>query len=206
MSVNTQVDLTPIHTFLRVATPDAWVQRALQEQEILLIDHANCEKKAASTALNLMYRYVEVPQLLQKLSRLAREELRHFEQVHALMIKRGIKYPQLTASRYAGELRDRVSKHEPDRLIDTLIVGAVIEARSCERFSALAPHLDSELAAFYLSLLKSEARHFLDYLTLAETISDVSAVRQRCDFFLELEADLVTRPDPEFRFHSGVPV
>ena len=109
VSSNTQVDLTPIHNFLRVATPDAWLERALQEQETLLIDHANCEKKAASTALNLMYRYVEVPQLLQKLSRLAREELRHFEQVHALMIKRGIKYPQLTASRYAGELRDRVS-------------------------------------------------------------------------------------------------
>ena len=206
VSSNTQVDLTPIHNFLRVETPDAWLERALQEQETLLIYHANCEKKAASTALNLMYRYVEVPQLLQKLSRLAREELRHFEQVHALMIKRGIKYPQLTASRYAGELRDRVSKQEPERLVDTLIVGAVIEARSCERFSALAPYLDSELAAFYLSLLKSEARHFLDYLTLAESISGVSAVRQRSDFFLELEADLITRPDAEFRFHSGVPV
>ena len=100
--------MQPIQRFLSCGTPRAWVDWALQNPDILLIDHANCEKKAASTALNLMYRYVEHHQLLHKLSRLAREELRHFEQVIAIMKARGIDYPQIAASRYAGELRKQV--------------------------------------------------------------------------------------------------
>jgi tRNA-(ms[2]io[6]A)-hydroxylase len=206
LSSKHKVDLEPIFAFLRTRTPDAWIRRALSEQEILLVDHANCEKKAASTALNLMYRYVEFPKLLQKLSRLAREELRHFEQVHSIMRKRNIDYPQLSASRYAGRLRDAVSKQEPMRLVDTLVVGAIIEARSCERFAALVPHLDSELADFYSSLLKSESRHFADYLDLARTVQDPSIVDDRVCYFLDLENALIAGEDTEFRFHSGVPV
>src|SRR3990167_6791777 len=107
-----------------------------------------------------MYRYVDRPQLLHKMSRLAREELRHFEQVLAILQRRGITYTHLTSSRYAAELRQAVRTHEPGRLVDTLIVGAFIEARSCERFAKLAPHLDAELGDFYNTLLKSETRHF----------------------------------------------
>lgn len=192
-----------IHKFLLCETPDAWVKSALNEQEILLIDHANCEKKAASTALNLMYRYVEHFELLNKMSRLAREELRHFEQVIAIMKKRKIPYRQLTASRYAAELRKHARSSDPHKLVDTLIVGAIIEARSCERFAKLAPHLDDELKVFYESLLKSESRHFQDYLNLARKAVK-EPIDDRVQFFLEQEKHLIESADDEFRFHSGV--
>ena len=199
------VDISHILDFLACPTPRAWVDWALEHPDILLVDHANCEKKAASTALNLMYRYVEHHKLLNKLSRLAREELRHFEQVIGIMKKRDVAYPQIAAARYAGELRKRVRTHEPGKLVDTLIVGAIIEARSCERFACIAPELDQELADFYLSLLKSESRHFADYLKLAEELSSEEEVARRLPVFLELERELIELPDDEFRFHSGVP-
>ena len=198
-------DISPILAFLECETPRAWVDWALDNPEILLVDHANCEKKAASTALNLMYRYVEHPQLLKKLSRLAREELRHFEQVIAIMGKRGVDYPQLSASRYAGELRKLVRTHEPARLVDTLLIGAIIEARSCERFAALVPELDEELADFYASLLKSESRHFTDYLKLAGSLGSKEEVASRLPLLLQRERELIEAPDEAFRFHSGVP-
>jgi tRNA-(ms[2]io[6]A)-hydroxylase len=197
--------MRPILEFLPCATPQAWVRQAQQQQELLLVDHANCEKKAASTALNLMYRYVEHPRLLKKLSRLAREELRHFEQVLALMESRGLDYPQLSASRYAGELRKQVRSQEPGRLVDTLLTGAIIEARSCERFAALVPVLDDELAAFYVSLLKSESRHFSDYLKLAAALAAPGEIDQRLQRLLRRERELIESEDAEFRFHSGVP-
>lgn len=193
-----------IHEFLLCETPDAWIDAALAHPELLLIDHANCEKKAAGTALNLMYRYVDNFELLNKMSRLAREELRHFEQVIAIMESRGIRYEQITASRYAADLRKPVRTFEPARLIDTLIVGAIIEARSCERFEKLAPHLDEELQKFYLSLLKSEARHYQDYLGLAEQAAGGESIQERVDLFLERDRQLVETGDEVFRFHSGV--
>ncbi|NND69423.1 MAG: tRNA-(ms[2]io[6]A)-hydroxylase [Halioglobus sp.] len=198
-------DLAPIREFLPCATPRAWVDWALANQDLLLVDHANCEKKAASTALNLMYRYVEHPELLTRLSKLAREELRHFEQVVAIMRARAVDYPQLSASRYAGGLRQIVRSAEPGRLVDTLLVGAVIEARSCERFAALAPHLDDELREFYESLLKSESRHFTDYLRLARGITAQAEVDERLAVVLERERELIEGGDDAFRFHSGVP-
>lgn len=190
--------------FLPCRTPDAWVEEALQQPKVLLIDHANCEKKAAATALNLMFRYVDKPELLQKMSRLAREELRHFEQVHALMEKRGVAYRHLPPGSYAGKLRKGVRTYEPERLIDTLIVGAFIEARSCERFAVLAPFLDEELKKFYLSLLKSESRHFQDYLTLATNVTG-DYPEERIAVIAELEREAIESPDPLFRFHSGTP-
>lgn len=192
-----------INEFLLCSTPDAWIEQALANLDLLLIDHANCEKKAASTAINLMYRYVENYELLNKMSRLAREELRHFEQVISYMENRGIEYVQLTASRYAAELRKPVRTHEPAKLVDTLIVGAIIEARSCERFEKLAPHLDEELKKFYLSLLKSESRHYKDYLSLARKASGED-ISDRVEIFLEREKSLIQSKDTEFRFHSGV--
>ena len=198
-------DIAPIRAFLACETPPAWIDWALRNPELLLIDHANCEKKAASTALNLMYRYVDDYRLLDKLSRLAREELRHFEQVIALMKARGIAYPQLSAARYAGELRKLVRAHEPARLVDTLLTGAIIEARSCERFAALVPHLDEELAGFYASLLNSESRHFSDYLQLAEQLGSAVEVASRLPVMLQREGELIREPDTEFRFHSGIP-
>ena len=160
------------------------------------------KKKAASTALNLMYRYVDNYTLLNKMSRLAREELRHFEQVIAIMKKRGIVYSQIEAARYAGELRKQVRTSEPGKLIDTLIIGAIIEARSCERFACLAPCLDDELQIFYNSLLKSESRHYQDYLTLAQQAS-TALIKERTHKLLEVEKALIMKQDTQFRFHSG---
>ena len=195
--------LQEIENFLPCKTPDLWVENALANPELLLIDHANCEKKAASTALNLMYRYVDNFDLLNKMSRLAREELRHFEQVVAIMKRRNIEYKQISASRYAVKLREAVRPNDPDKLVDILIVGALIEARSCERFAKIAPYLDDELQSFYLSLLKSEGRHFKDYLTLAGTVASTKEVDTRLAVFLKIEKQLVESSDTEFRFHSG---
>ena len=195
--------LQEIEDFLPCKTPQLWIENVLVNPELLLIDHANCEKKAASTALNLIYRYVDNFDLLNKMSRLAREELRHFEQVIAIMKRRNIEYRQITASRYAVKLREAVRPNDPDKLIDILIVGALIEARSCERFARIAPFLDQELESFYLSLLKSEGRHFKDYLTLAGTIASQQVIDERLALFLQIEKQLVESPDTEFRFHSG---
>ena len=193
--------------FLRVATPTAWFDAAVDDEETLLIDHANCEKKAASTALSLLYRYVERPELVHRLSRLAREELRHFEQVHSLMRRRGIDYRQLSASRYAGELHRWISRGEPERLVDTMLVGAVVEARSYERFIGLADRLDEELAAFYRRLALSEARHYEVYIGFAHEFGAAEGVdvTTRLDGLLAVEATLCCDPDDELRFHSGPP-
>lgn len=198
--------LVRIQQFLHCETPDSWIAAAtrLENQALLLLDHANCEKKAASTAITLMYRYVGDFEMMNKMSRLAREELRHYEQVMAIMQARGIDYEQITPCRYASELRKPVRTSEPGRFIDTLIVGAIIEARSCERFAKIAPHLDEELQKFYLSLLKSESRHYEDYLHLAKKAADGADISDRINVFLALEKQLIESADTEFRFHSGI--
>jgi len=195
-------NIPELHDFLRCETPQSWVHAALMNPKIMLIDHANCEKKAASTALTLINRCIDKPDLLNKMSKLAREELRHFEQVIAIMEKRKIEYVPVSASRYARGMHEHIAKKEPQKLIDTLIVGAFIEARSCERFAKLAPFLDAELEKFYTSLLKSESRHFQDYLKLAHKYSEQD-ITERVDLFAEVERDLIESPDTEFRFHSG---
>lgn len=195
-------DIKAVEQFLSCATPDAWVETALTNLDMLLIDHANCEKKAASTALSLIYRYTEHHELLTRLSKLAREELRHFEQVIQIMKRRGVTYDHLPACSYAGEIRKLIRPSEPHRLVDTLIASALIEARSCERFAKLSPYLDEELQAFYASLLKSEARHFQDYLKLAEKFA-VGSIDARIRQFAEKEQQLIQAPCSEFRFHSG---
>lgn len=203
-------DITAIKTFLGCTTPDAWLDAALENLPTLLIDHAHCEKKAASTAMNLLYRYVDREELLSKMSQLAREELLHFEQVLEIMKVKGVMYDHMTPSRYASGMRKHVRTHEPEKLIDTLIVGAFIEARSCERFEALAPRLDSlpehqDIARYYRFLLKSESRHYEDYLALASSYSVVS-IEERIAFFRGVETALIQESDTEFRFHSGPPL
>ncbi|KAF0866365.1 tRNA-(ms[2]io[6]A)-hydroxylase [Pseudomonas sp. LD120] len=194
-----------IHDFLGCRTPDAWVQAALADQETLLIDHKNCEFKAASTALSLIAKYHSHVDLINMMSRLAREELVHHEQVMRLMKRRKVELRQLHAGRYASGLRKVVRSHEPVKLVDTLVVGAFIEARSCERFEALVPHLDEELGKFYFGLLKSEARHYQGYLKLAYQYGEPRDVVQVIDKVRAAEQELIESPDPEFRFHSGVP-
>ncbi|XID75590.1 tRNA-(ms[2]io[6]A)-hydroxylase [Alkanindiges sp. WGS2144] len=198
--------LQPVHAFLGCATPQAWLDKASQPENITLIiqDHANCEKKAASTAVNLMFRYGFYTDLQLKLSQLVREEMLHYEQVLEIMQKRGQAWEAVPAGRYAAGLRKEIKTYEPQALIDVLIVGAFVEARSCERFAALAPFVDDDLARFYRYLLKSEARHFEDYLALAQSVSEQD-ISTRVETFRQLEAGLILSPDTELRFHSGVP-
>ena len=203
-------DLTPaaVAAFCQTRTPRSWVELACERLPELLQDHANCELKAASTAIGFLYRYPEQSRLAARMSRLAREELRHFEQVKKLMQERAVPYSRLSASRYAATLRQAVRPREPYRLLDTLIVGAIIEARSCERFAALIPHLPEQLAGFYAGLLASEARHFEEYLGLAESETDLdeATIAERVAELMRIESALIAGPDPQFRFHSGAPI
>ncbi len=196
-----------IAAFFDTPTPEEWINEAGQRLPELLLDHANCELKAASTALGFIYRYPERTALVRRMSRLAREELRHFEQVRKIMEEMSVPFEHVSASRYAGSLRDAVRNNEPQRLLDLLLVGALIEARSCERFAALIPHLPEELGKFYAGLLDSEARHFEHYLNFAMSDLQLDEVvcKQRLDELKALEAELITTPDEQFRFHSGVP-
>ncbi|RUO34458.1 tRNA isopentenyl-2-thiomethyl-A-37 hydroxylase MiaE [Aliidiomarina soli] len=151
-----------------------------------------------------------VNELIGKMVLLIKEELHHFEQVLEIMQRRNIELEPISAARYAAGLRTHIRTHEPAAFIDKLIVGAYIEARSCERFAALAPMLDDELARFYTSLLRSEARHYQDYLQLARMIAEQAgtpqrAVDDRIQYFGEVEAELIKTQDNEFRFHSGKP-
>jgi len=199
------MSLPEIHEFLACRTPDAWIAAALADQQTLLIDHKNCEFKAASTALSLMAKYSTYVDLLNAMSRLAREELVHHEQVLRIMKRRKIGLRPVSAARYASGLRKVVRTHEPYKLVDTLVVGAFIEARSCERFEALVPHLDEELGTFYFGLLKSEARHFQGYLKLAYQYGDKRDVDQAIERVREAERELIESADTEMRFHSGIP-
>jgi tRNA-(ms[2]io[6]A)-hydroxylase len=195
------------HPILRAATPQAWVVGARAAPDVLLIDHANCEKKAASTALSLMFAYALDLELTDKMSRLAREELRHYEQVVKLLKSLGIAPQRLAPGRYADGLRRLVAKAEPQREVDLMICGAIIEARSCERFLALGGAIGGAAGQLFAGLHAAEARHYKMYLDLARRAaaragSDLDA---RIEEFARREAELITGPDEVFRFHSGVP-
>ena len=211
-SINYDELMQPVLAFLGCQTPKAWLDEAINNLDILMQDHANCEKKAASTAMNLMFRYSFFPDLQVKLAQLVREEMLHYEQVLELMAKRGQKWDGLSAGRYAGGLRKEIRTYEPEALIDVLVVGAFVEARSCERFHALAPRVDDELGRYYRYLLKSESRHFEDYLALALDVAKTAKmknpkedIQQRIEHIREVEKNLILTPDNTFRFHSGVP-
>lgn len=142
--------------------------------------------------------------MIDKMVLLIREELHHFYQVLEIIEAQGLTYSPVTASRYAKGMMKHVRTFEPAALIDKLIIGAFIEARSCERFAKLAPHLAPDIGKFYVSLLRSEARHYQDYLELAQQIAQED-IKERVDYFADVEADLISSPDPEFKFHSGKP-
>ena len=193
-----------MESILLAPTPAAWVDAASERWQELLVDHANCEKKAASTALALMFTYPEDRRLGLALSRLAREELRHFEQVQKMMDTFGVPFVRQRPGRYASGLRVGLRTSEPGRKLDLLLVAALIEARSCERFRLLVPRLQPPLADFYAQLERSEARHFELYLDFARK-EDPEGWRNRLALLAAQEAKLVTDPDPVFRFHSGPP-
>jgi tRNA-(ms[2]io[6]A)-hydroxylase len=215
-----EFEIGAVLSFLRCRSPQEWVVGAIAELDILLLDHASLELKAAQQAQKLIWKYGAVQrrdqqrldddlrrQLNHRMSRLAREELRHFEQVSELLERRGVSFVAVSPSRYAAGLHALARRGEPDALIDALLIGAIIEARSCERFFSLIEPLrtvDPELASFYASLLKSEARHFEDYLRLARAVA-ADRIEDRLDRLLERDAELITSADTELRFHSGPP-
>ncbi len=204
-SAKAKTDISHIYEFLGAKTPQKWLNVAKNHLPLLMQDHANCEKKAAGTAMNLIFRYEFHRQLQEKLAQLVREEMLHYEQVLSLMKERGIDWFHLPAGRYAKGLLKHKRTYEPAAMIDVLIIGAFIEARSCERFSALADVIDDEkLSKYYKYLLKSESRHYEDYLALAQSISNES-IDERVAFFRQVENDLITSDDDELRFHSGSP-
>jgi tRNA-(ms[2]io[6]A)-hydroxylase len=187
-------------------TPDRWYEVACERWRELIVDHANCEKKAASSALSFMFTYAADMQLTERLSRLAREELRHFEQVQKYMRELHVPFAKLSPSRYAEGLRRCVRNSEPHRLLDLLLCGALIEARSCERFIGLAPRLSSPLGEFYGGLAHSESRHQALYLRLAEQRAGPLDWSARLKELAIIESELATSPDSQFRFHSGAPI
>ncbi|RJE76428.1 tRNA hydroxylase [Pseudoalteromonas sp. MSK9-3] len=245
--------LHPIKQFLQCETPQAWVDVAVDPENlsIVLIDHLICELKAAQSAMFLIRKYAVdkdgadallewlkpfetliykregdwrtlpaknkltksvIPKsnspygqdLIDKMVILIKEELHHFYQVLEIMDEYDVEYRSITPCRYAKGMLRHVKTYEPDAMIDKLICGAYIEARSCERFAKLAPHVDKRLGDFYISLLRSEARHYQDYLTLAEEIAGCD-ISERVKFFGEVEAELILSDDTDFKFHSGKP-
>lgn len=200
-----KVDLSFVYDFLGARTTQSWVNAAIANLPLIIQDHANCEKKAAGTAMNMMFRYEFSYDLQCKLAQLIREEMLHYEQVLGIMNDRGQDWEYLSAGRYAKGMLKHKRTYEPAAMIDVLIIGAFIEARSCERFAALAEVINDErLAKYYRYLLKSESRHFEDYLALAQSLSEDS-IDERVAFFKEVEAGLISSPDTELRFHSGAP-
>ncbi len=197
--------LGDIIKFLGSETPRAWIDAAVDNVDILLLDHKNCEYKAASNAINLMAKYQDRIDLINAMSRLAREELVHYEQVLKIIKARNIPLKPLSAARYASGLRTLVRRDDKGMMTDMLLISAFIEARSCERFGAVAPLLDAELSKFYSGLLASEARHYQGYIRLAHLYGDADDIAGRIATIRPVEQALIADADTDFRFHSGPP-
>lgn len=188
---------------LQSETSPEWVAQACANVDVLLVDHAHCEKKAASNAINFLFRYAQIPQLQIPLSELAREEMEHFELVLGVIRKRGGELHKLEPSAYGGKLHSAVRKGDPVFLLDTLLVAALIEARSCERMRLLSRALpDAELRELYAGLLASEARHHQLYVDLATSLFPREDVIARLAELSAHEAACLRVPAPELRMHS----
>ena len=195
--------ILPIINTLKQPTSLAWVEQAIAHLNIILLDHSHCERKAAGVALNLMFRYPSYTQLVRQLTAIAREELEHFEQVNQWLERRGIPLAPLSSPPYGAGLKALIRRSEPDRLLDSLLVSGLIEARSHERLGLLATHCpEPDLARFYRSLMASEARHYGVYWVLADTYFERDVVEERLDELAITESELSATLHPEPRIHS----
>ncbi|GAA5510708.1 tRNA-(ms[2]io[6]A)-hydroxylase [Novipirellula caenicola] len=182
-----------------------WFEQVDQHLDEILIDHAHCERKAASTAMNFINAYAVNRDLCREMKRIVEEELEHFEMVLDILQQRGIEFRRLTPGPYGKELNELVRSQEPDRAVDRLLVASLIEARSCERFSLLAEHVrhrEPELADFYAGLFESEARHHTTYVRLAEYFAPRETVRERLNQLSACEAKIIAAGSPLPRMHS----
>jgi tRNA-(ms[2]io[6]A)-hydroxylase len=188
---------------LQSTTSPRWLRQVDEHLDEILIDHAHCEKKAAGTAMNLMFAYVEDEELCREMTRIVNEELEHFHLVLDILRGRGVRFRRLKPSNYGRQLHELIRKLEPGRAVDRLLVAGLIEARSCERFDLLRKHLpDKELAEFFGSLFESEAGHHGTYVRLAGHFADRQAVRERLHELAVAEADIIARGDQLPRVHS----
>ncbi|XGV98746.1 MAG: tRNA-(ms[2]io[6]A)-hydroxylase [Leptolyngbya sp. BL-A-14] len=193
----------PTIKFLQQPTSQEWLEQALNHLEIILLDHSHCERKAAGVALNLMFRYPSNVKLVRSLTAIAKEELEHFDQVNQILENRGIPLRPLAAPPYGAGLNQQIRPKEPDRLLDSLLVCGLIEARSHERLGLLAAHCaDPLLAKFYQGLMASEARHYGVYWLLATAEFERSVVEQRLEVLATVESQLLSTLHPEPRIHS----
>jgi len=190
---------------LQSQTSPRWLEQIDRNLDEVLIDHAHCEKKAAGTAMNLIFAYVDREELCREMVEIVNEELEHFKLVLDLLKSRGIRFRRLTPSQYGRRLNDLVSKQEPHKAVDRLLIAGLIEARSCERFDLLRRHVcqrDAVLAEFYGSLFESEARHHATYVRLAKEFAEEAVVQQRLHELASLEADIIAQGDDVARMHS----
>jgi tRNA-(ms[2]io[6]A)-hydroxylase len=188
---------------LKSETKDRWMKQVDANLDLILIDHAHCEKKAAGTALNMLFAYVDDIVLCREMTLIVNEELEHFHMVLDLLAKRGIMFRRIPPSAYGRKLNDYVDKQEPQRAVDRLLVAGLIEARSCERFQVLAEHVaDSELAEFYRNLFESEARHHTTYTRLATHFAPEAKVMRRLDELATREAAIIDEGEEAPRMHS----
>lgn len=189
--------------FLQQPTSEAWIEQAVTHLNIILLDHSQCERKAAGVALNLIFRYPSSAKLVRTLTAIAQEELQHFEQVNQWLDRRGIALAPLSPPPYGAGLKSQIRTQEPDRLLDSLLISGLIEARSHERLGLLAAHCpEPELAQFYRGLMASEARHYGLYWTLATTYFDRNPVTDRLEALAAVESQLLATLHPEPRIHS----
>ncbi|HZZ78673.1 MAG TPA: tRNA-(ms[2]io[6]A)-hydroxylase [Gemmataceae bacterium] len=188
---------------LHTPTPPRWLEHVSANLDELLIDHAHCEKKAAGVAMNLLFAYVDRVELVRAMSDIVQEELSHFHMVLDILERRGVRFRKLPASKYAEKLHRLADKQEPMRAVDRLLIAAIIEARSCERFGLLRDHLpDAELAAFFGGLFESEARHHSTYVRLAKLFMPEERVTARLAELARAEAEIVAEGEPAPRMHS----
>ena len=193
----------PVINALKKPTSDAWVEQAISNLDIILLDHSQCERKAAGSALNMMFRYPSNAKMVRELTKIAKEELEHFEQVNQWLDRRNIPLCHLTPPPYGAALKANLRSQEPNRFLDALLASGLIEARSHERLGLLATHCpEPELAKFYRGLMASEARHFGTFWVLADTYFDREIVMQRLDELAEIESELLVNLYPEPRIHS----
>jgi len=188
---------------LQSESSSRWLDQVESHLDEILVDHAHCERKAAGTALNLLFSYVENEPLCREMTEIVNEELEHFQQVLDLLKERGIPFRRLKPANYAGQLKDLVRNNEPQRAVDRLLVASLIEARSCERFDLLRRHVsDQQLAHFYDSLFEAEARHHRTYVRLAEDYESPEVVRERLKELAREEAQIIEQGDSLPRMHS----
>jgi tRNA-(ms[2]io[6]A)-hydroxylase len=196
------VDELPLHSI----TPVEWGRTVLADPTRLLVDHAFLEKKAATNALELLTRWPNdwLDGWVETMTSVARDEVAHLAQVVRILTSRGGQLDRFHKNPYANDLRRLVRKGEPVELLDRLLVAALIEVRSCERFAVLAAaSTDAELSAFYRSLYASELGHYKVFLHLASQFTKPAALEARWQEMLASEAQILAAQSPGPRIHSG---